>query len=297
MFKPRNVPSRTPRTFGEESYGYEDVEETFGHPSNICAPEGSAIGRGMFRHKGGATFGGGMFHKKHEGGNPLVAALALRAASDLRKAKGGATFGGGMFNKGHEGGNINAISLISSLLNKSKDTPQDSATPQDNATPQNNDAIDKFRNAAQKMKNMFSFPAFAKILHHGKGSGHEVMHKFLSDLHDEGQKQQFHVTGEGATFGGATFGGATFGGGSHLIQGQYKGGNPLVAATAVQAVGDALGSIMNPISEAIRSKSNWDFRGRELEKMKKDRNEMMRIMMQETDPDRILEYAKLLYQM
>jgi hypothetical protein len=278
MFKPRNVPSRSPRTFGEESYGYENVEETFGHPSNICTTEGSTVGRGMFSKKGGATFGGGMFNKKHEGGN-IAAILAMKEA--LNKSKGGATFGGGMFNKKHEGGNpLVAAAALSSLLNKSKDTPQD------NAIPQKNDTI------ADRFRNMFSFPALAKILHHGKGSGHEVMHKFLSDLHDEGQKQQFHVTGEGATFGGATFGG-----GSHSIQGQYKGGNPLVAATAVQAVGDTLGSIMGPITEAVRSKSNWDFRGRELAKMTKDRNEMMRIMMQETDPDRILEYAKLLYQM
>lgn len=182
--------------------------------------------------------------------------------------KGGATFGGSTF-----GG------APTSYIGNNK-TPSMHKTGGDAAPSLPMTPLTPAHKRADMMKpvtrNLYNAVAMERILHHGSGGANPIMHKLLHDLHHSAKKKGFHVTHGGARF---------------------HGGNPLVAATAVQAVPGAVNAIMNPISEAIRSKSNWDYRGRELEVNKKSRNDMIRLMMQEDDPDRRLEYARLIYQM
>lgn len=85
----------------------------------------------------------------------------------------------------------------------------------------------------------------------------------------------------------------------HKIEKIPKKGGALplaaMAPAAAGAVGNAISGIFSPITEAVRSKSNWDYRGRELEENRKSKDQLIRLMAQETDPDRRLEYAKMIY--
>jgi hypothetical protein len=72
--------------------------------------------------------------------------------------------------------------------------------------------------------------------------------------------------------------------------------DPVTAiANAAEAGANLMGGMWGPINMAVKSKSDWDYRGRELSDSRKDKDNMIRLMTQESDPDRRLEYAKMIY--